>query len=1026
MNKSIKNNFKKSITSILILSTFLLPFFGASEVYAQLGSYNGGGGYTSGGSYNSGSKQTGGITAYISGLAPAIAELPLCKDKIIGKWTKGLFKDIPSAVLKATGGNVTTETKLLEPDEFNISQAIPIYDANLLRTTKQIQASQKEAETSLSALEEADSCTKSIGRLVVKMLLQKITLSTVEWINNGAQGKPFFLENPKTFFGDIAETEILQFKSNIDNPKLYPFGRDFLRAQVNLFNRGFAQSARYSANDLIQKTTPEYDSTTFSTNFSYGGWNAWDAWTQVPANNSLGFNIIASTELSKRLEGTSTSTAIQKRQELAQSDGILGDERCVEPKGLTRAQDKAALVQNVREITPGSGIIDNNRDGVADLSNTIGNIDPRDRDGDGILNEFDTTPDRIINGKETGYIVGTCRKWEYVTPGKAISEAVTKLVNYPDNNLLKADDLNAAIAAIMDAAMNRFIPNLANEGLAYLDTSGSDGAFIIDGDNRTTGGVQQVALDFPANAINSNWLRENSDFNIRTDLTQAVIDEQRIYQRKILEENAVLEDLITTVYQLDYCIPGPHPGFEDDSERTLNAVKNTIISKSASDFKNVKLDKIVGLVKTAGYAAGAVIGASIGSAVLPVVGTAVGLAIGAVFGAIVDWIGAPKDEEKVDIYYGGIMRALTGVHVSKPHTKLGNIRSKHDITSAMDTMLDRYIKLIHKYYTPNFLPAIAPTARIEFNKIPGYREKIRKNEYASATLEGVITRLAKLKDQLDKLNPEINPEANPEYQDYLPLINEFSRLSASMVTGNDIQVVYDETKEYSSQIKYVYDDLLTGPYGCEKELEKNEKEPTSGEIDTPFVLRQTWRTEYPFKIWYDYNELGQETVGGIVKSGVGKGADIPVPEELKKYNILPPAERVNRQGVKQGPNKMPPYEIGPFGPGFLSNVVFAYNLKTPADPKQSCEDFLGYGGTPKVITEIEVDDEGAETTSTFTELEGGRYSNILDCIYVGDLFYNVNSWPVSVGRKQGTAINGEPEAKNFQKDVSFEQTIGIY
>jgi hypothetical protein len=800
--------------------------------------------------------------------------------------------------------------------------------------------------------------------MVVKMLLQKITVSTVEWINNGFEGKPLFLQNSGKFFGDIAKNEILQFRLEIDNPTLYPFGRDFLRSQIGILNNRFAQNARYSANELIQRTTPEYSSTTFSTTFAQGGWNAWTAMTQVPANNPIGFNIIASNELSLRLEGTSSSTAEKAQTALDQSSGFLGDERCAEPQGITREQHRAALIKGEREMEEYEEVVNNDSD--------------------------DGGPDTsiVIKTRPTGKVVGLCERWEYVTPGKLISEAATKVVNYPDNNLLRADDLNSAIASIMDALLNRWSQDLANKGFASFSNDGASGGFILDGDNRTTGAVQQVSLDFPKTAINSNWLRENPTFNIRTDLTQAVIDEQRIYQRKILEENKILDDLITTVYQLDYCIPGPHPGFEEDSERTLNIVKNTIVSKSASDFEDVDLDKILSLVKAAGYIAGAAIGASIGTAVLPVVGTVIGAAIGALIGVFADWVGGPSNEEKVDIYYGGIMRILTGVHVSKPKTELGNIRSKQDITNAMDSMFDRYVKLIKKYYTPEFLPTVTPAARIEFRKVPGYRKTMENNEYASAALDGIIVRLAKLKDDLDQLNPNVN-----SYTDYLPLINEFSRLSSSMVTGNDIAKVVDSSKEYSSQIKYIYDDLLTGEYGCEKDLEKERQGPGTNPTFVPGVvnftypgvtLRRTLRQEYPFRIWYDYNKfIINEQLPDIDSADIeGKIMKI---SDLKKYTD------------KKNKNKMPPYDIGKgpkfLGPGFLSDVYFAYNIgKPPAKPNQSCDEFKSHNSS---------------------------YADIFDCIYVGDLFYNVNSWPVSVGRRQSTNVNE-------QKDVSFEQTIGIY
>jgi len=935
MNKKLQTYFKKTIVSLLILSILSVPFLEASKVYAQAGSYS------AQGSYPSGNQVTGGIGGYIKILGPAIQELPHCRNAIASSWAKNLFGKNSYSVDDV--GRITDKADAkITPNNLSSSESIPVADFTARAALADLQAKAAKQQAEYRKQLENELCLKSIGQMVVKMLLQKITVSTVEWINNGFEGKPLFLQNPGQYFGDIAKNEILGFKLEIDDPELYPFGRNFLKSQVGILTNRFNQNARYSANELIQRTTPEYSSTTFSADFSQGGWNAWSALTQVPANNPIGFNIIASNELSIRLKGTSSSPAEKAQTALDQSGGFLGDERCAEPENITREQHRAALIKGERD--------------------------------------------------SSGKVIGICTKWEYVTPGKLIAESATKLVSYPDNQLLKADDLNAAIAAVMDALLNRWSQDLANKGFAGFSSGGVNGGFIIDGDNRTSGAYSQTELDFPKTALGTNWLKENSDFNIRTDLTQAVIDEQRIYQRKILEQNQILDDLITTVYQLDYCIPGPHPGFEEDSRRTLNAAQGAIPSKTAADFEGVDLSIILSLVKAAGFVAGAAIGASIGTAVLPVVGTAIGAAVGFLIGAFADWVGQPDIEEKVDIYYGGIMRALTGVHVSKPSTTLGNIRSKQDITNAMDTMLDRYIKLIHKNYTKEFLPTIAPAATVEFRKISGYRKTVENNEYAASVLDGVIVRLAKLKDKLDEMNPEIKADANSSYDDYLPLINEFSRLSASMVTGNDIGVVTDDNKEYSAQIKYVYDDLLTGEYGCEKDLEKERQGPGTNppvvqgvaNFTYPGVtLRRTKRAEYPFRIWYDYNKFEINEQLPDIDSPNIEGKIMKI-SDLKKYTD------------KKNKNKMPPYDIGKgpkfLGPGFLSDVYFAFNIgEPPAKPNQTCAEFKAHDP---------------------------QYADIFDCIYVGDLFYNVNSAPVSVGRRD--------TATSFQKDVSFEQTIGVY
>ena len=474
----LQKYFKKGITSILILSIFSSLFLPFTTIYAQVS-----GGYNSGGGYPTGQGITGGIGTNISALTPLLAELPLCVDKIGLSKVKGLFRDA-SSLLKSKTGADGIDTKI-NSKSLNATFAIEVFDINV---NNEINAGNKKLDDinkSTGELNENDTCLKSVGRLVTKMLLQKITVSTVEWINNGFEGKPLFLQDPGKFFGDIGKNEFLKFKSEIDDPYLYPFGRNFLKNQVLSLNNRFNENARYSLNELIQQTTPQYDAISFGSNFSYGGWAAWNALTQVPANKPLGFNIIATTEISARLKGTTFSKGEEVQSVLDQSGGFLGDERCVEPEGLTRAEHNAALIKGEKEYE--GNTYDNDRDGIPDDIDGSVNTDPNDYDGDGVPNGVDSTPNHEIKGRFTGYIIGTCKKWDYVTPGKLIAESATKVIGYPDNNILAADDLNSAIAAIMDALLNRWTADIANKGFANFDTEGANGAFIYDEDNRTTG-----------------------------------------------------------------------------------------------------------------------------------------------------------------------------------------------------------------------------------------------------------------------------------------------------------------------------------------------------------------------------------------------------------------------------------------------------------------------------------------------------------------------------------------------------------
>jgi uncharacterized membrane protein len=948
-------NFKNSITSLLIISFIVMPFYGIPK-----------------------KAEAQSLGAYTAGLVPAIAQLPLCRGKLTGP-TKYLFGEASEAIAIATktAQEEAKKAKALAEERSEAASqldAIGTYDAEANKKLRKLDTKIEEVKKSTASIDANDSCIKSIGRLVIKMLLQKITLSTVAWINSGFDGKPAFIQDPSKFFNDIAKNEVLQFRLEINNPELFPFGEIWLRNQAAHFNNKFADNARYSLDELIKNTTPQYSANAFWLDFDQGGWGAWSAMTQYPGNNALGFQLMASSELQRRLEGTTQSTAQNVREALQAADGFLGDQRCVDPKGVTREEHDAAIAGTGRGAMPKP----------EDYPITLAGNAQYNR----ALTRWNSTPDAKV-----------CNRWEYVTPGKLIAEAATSTIKYPENNLLKADDLNDAMAAILDALMSKFSNDLMQKGYANLGNEGSDGIFTYAQDSFSGDNSSQTEKDFRPVQLASSWLSANPNFNIRTDLTQALIDEQRTYILKLEDQNKELnsttdgkdykmnsqwtfcanEDgtcsfsgqkqvrygiygsyhfktatnsikcdndnfdfdpnpkitksceyssltpapndgvsnaygLIPAIAQLDYCIPGPHPGWEEDSRRVLDAVTNVIIPETEQSVANKTKEQLVGAAQsvatTAGPLGGAIIGASMGS-VIPVVGTVIGAAVGAVAGfvisKIIGFFGSDNNAEKVRSYYSNIIHGLTGVHSWFSHISndpnTNNIQGKQGVVQSLNVLLERYVDLIHMVYNEKVMPSITRDAASEFNKLKGYAQIIENNKDKISLMNSVVATLNEIKTNVDKLNTQLtNGTIKDENENIVPAdkqqeqyeinlgpqINAFGRVSANMINGDDIASADNLLKQIIDEKNYVYKDLLKGPLGCEQELQNNNH--LSNQIN------QTARMDYPFPILYTYD--------------LPIGGDIPDP--WPQISGLTPghANKTNRNTTIK------------YGPGFLGFYKF--------------------------------------------------------------------------------------------------------
>ena len=139
-------------------------------------------------------------------------------------------------------------------------------------------------------------------------MLQQMTKSVVNWINTGNWGNPLFVTNPQSFFKDIAKSEIKNIVSIFGyDSRRFPFGKDFALNLINSYKTQLATNAEYTLNKAI---TDPVLLRAYQNDFNVGGWNGFLVNTQYPQNNYIGFNMIATEQIARKLEGTA-QTAVQ-------------------------------------------------------------------------------------------------------------------------------------------------------------------------------------------------------------------------------------------------------------------------------------------------------------------------------------------------------------------------------------------------------------------------------------------------------------------------------------------------------------------------------------------------------------------------------------------------------------------------------------------------------------------------------------------------------------------------------------------
>ncbi len=193
------------------------------------------------------------------------------------------------------------------------ASGFPVVDAvgNVLSHIGNLFAGTTAAGTTTTAAINVKKVLQDIAnellKVVAKRALANITKSTVNWINSGFHGAPLFVENPDSFFKDIAKSEIKNLISVIGyDPIRFPFGKQQSLSIINTYKSQLETNAAYSLSEVTKDPLLNYN---YRVNFGTGGWNGFLLNTQYPQNNPFGFQIVTTKELAINLQGTQQNAA---------------------------------------------------------------------------------------------------------------------------------------------------------------------------------------------------------------------------------------------------------------------------------------------------------------------------------------------------------------------------------------------------------------------------------------------------------------------------------------------------------------------------------------------------------------------------------------------------------------------------------------------------------------------------------------------------------------------------------------------
>jgi hypothetical protein len=159
-----------------------------------------------------------------------------------------------------------------------------------------------------------------LARAAIRALLQKITQSTINWINgSNGTGQSSYVPNLGTHLQGVGDSAVLSFIAQTATGFNSPFGPSISSALSQQYAQQTSLAGFYSANQCtLSKSSPNINAF-LAGNWSQGGNATWLTLTTQPQNNPYTLYQITTAQA-----GSNNNQAVtNRRQDLLQSNGLL-------------------------------------------------------------------------------------------------------------------------------------------------------------------------------------------------------------------------------------------------------------------------------------------------------------------------------------------------------------------------------------------------------------------------------------------------------------------------------------------------------------------------------------------------------------------------------------------------------------------------------------------------------------------------------------------------------------------------------
>jgi hypothetical protein len=664
-------------------------------------------------------------------------------------------------------GNKTTETVLSDDAKkqwrsfgSGVANTVTFGASGNREMQKAIKAGDTDRLTELAEQETfRTECLDSIKISIATNLLDRGTNEMISLVQTGNFGNPMYITSGKQWYKDMQNqtlmdvfgTDLTNRQNGLDMSNPYAMGTikniiDSTRGNT------LQEKGLYTLSDVLVRIQNNYgtgnginniapDAITkrnalnaYKKDFSQGGWEAWLSLTQNPANNPIGYSILAQQELSRQ-EDINT-----KAEEAENNPQLLSKKVCVRYK--------------------------NDQGEEINKKNT--KIDPSDKI--------------------------KCLESEVVTPGSFITERMKWFITSDVRQLELANKFNSSISSIMTASINRATQigldkiqtRLSNQwssnGLnSSLGQYSANRKTFMNGGSKTNVTYKGKSYELFLDTSSSYWKqnldlnRDLNDVQIGCEVKKGLYNNQKEYVEELeymVDSNtSPLPKIIPYVALLDMCVPGPTAIWQDLSDPVFADYVEAVSSDDSQKLGSpdlaftkikevlVKKEKTSGTLNSIG---------SLTSSIAPMLPPPAN-GIGMIVGAGLNITSAIVKNSKV----GGLKPGdwVQGINAFERYIPMAlEVEATENKDNEINTTITAYENMVayfyERYSDKNNLPVAAKSRTvignlIEKNENINATMQAYKSEYDRATV--VLGELESIKKETDAIYSAARSRMSAKY-----------------------------------------------------------------------------------------------------------------------------------------------------------------------------------------------------------------------------------------------------------------------